>query len=1854
MEAQLMFSRIAVVNRGEPAMRLIRAVRELNEERGLDLRVIALHTPAEQRALFVRSADESVCFDADVAGPYLDHAELERVLRASRADAVWVGWGFVAEDPAFAELCERLDLVFVGPPAAAMRQLGDKIEAKVLAERTGVPVAPWSGGPVADLEDAERHAETIGYPLMLKARSGGGGRGIRVVRAAEDLAAAFERTQVEARNTFGDPVVFMESMVIGGRHIEVQVLADEHGTVWAPGVRDCSIQRRNQKLVEESGSPVLDEQQLADLRASSTALVAAAGYRGAGTVEFLYQPEDKTFALMEVNTRLQVEHPVTEATTGLDLVKLQLLVAAGEKLPPEPPVPSGHAIEVRLNAEDADEGFAPAPGTVTLVTLPTGPGVRVDTGIAAGEVIPPDYDSMVAKVIAWGRDRSESLARLRCALRETTVLIQGGTTTKSFLLDLLARPEVVSGEADTQWLDRVGAELARTPAAHADIALLSVAIAVYDEEEAVERAGFLASASGGRPRATHLIGRSVELGYQGQSYAFDVAQVGPERYRIQVDDRVAVVDLDRLNPSESRLTVGGRRHQVSSVAGTGNYLVEVDGFTHRVIRDEAGVVRASAPAVVVTVNVQPGDEVEAGATVAVLESMKMETAVRAPQAGTVREVFAVVNSQVDAGAPLLRLDQVEEGAEQESDAPVVAFEEATDAGVPDDPRVRAGQLLAGLQALVAGYDVSAKRGLEVVGDYLDACAVLEDVDDGLLAREVALMTTFADITELARNRPGDEEESADEQVHSPREHFHTYLHSLDVEQEDLPESFRGRLSRALQHYGVTDLEPGPRLEEAVYRVFLAQQRAGDQVPVVAALLERWLELGHVFDGRQRDTVGEVIDRLVGATQLRYPRLGDLTRSIRFQLFEEPLIAQAREHAYEGVGEHIDYLDQHPDAADRDRHVEALVGLTEPVKPLLGKRVVANSHGREPLLEVLTRRYYKIRTLEEVATFVRDDRQYLTGSFDLRGQRLHLVAAVTDMDGLSATAGVVSSLAEEAADPAQLVVDLYVAWDDAPEDGDEAASTLRDLLVDVPLLNSGRRVTVTFFDHGGGRVRVVTFRPAAGGGLEEERVIRDMHPLTGQRLDLWRLKNFDGTRLPSAANTYLFHLLAKDNPADERLVALAEIRDVTPLRDSHGHVTAFPAVERTLTACLDGIRRYQSQRKGDRLDANRVFLHVWPTIEVSLEELGSFARAAAPLTAGAGLEEIMLLGRLASRPDEQPRDVALLFSYRPTTGVQVAVADPPTEALPPLDAYAQKVRRARARGTTYPYELVTQVAGEGGTFTEHDLDDDGRLVPVKRPPGRNTRGIVAGLVSTPTDRYPEGMRRLALFGDPTRALGSVAEPECALVMAALDLAEEMQVPVEWFALSSGAKISMDSGTENMDWVARVLRRLITFTQAGGEVNVVVTGINVGAQPYWNAEATMLMHTKGILVMTPDSAMVLTGKQSLDYSGGVSAEDNFGIGGYDRVMGPNGQAQYWAPNLAAACHTLFAHYEHTYVAPGESGPRRAATGDPHDRDVRDFPHDHPISDFETVGDIFSATANPERKKAFDIRTVMRAVVDQDHEVLERWAGMADADTSVVLDAHLGGHPVAVLGVESRPIPRRGAYPADGPDQWTAGTLFPMSSKKTARAVNAASGNRPLVVLANLSGFDGSPESLRKIQLEYGAEIGRALVNFQGPIVFCVISRYHGGAFVVFSSALNDNMEVVAVEGSYASVIGGAPAAAVVFARDVTSRTSADPRVSALAAELAEAEEGRQAQLRAELADLRTSVRSEKLGEVADEFEAVHDIERARSVGSVHTIIPARQLRPYLIEAVDRGLARAAAVEPPARPPAQPPAEPRPGPR
>ncbi|MFI6604674.1 carboxyl transferase domain-containing protein [Nonomuraea sp. NPDC050536] len=1818
-----MFSRVAIVNRGEAAMRLIHAVRELAAETGTPIETVALYTDVDRTATFVREADIAYDLGPASARPYLDLKVLERALVETGADAAWVGWGFVAEDPAFAELCEKVGVTFVGPSPEAMRKLGDKIGAKLIAEEVGVPVAPWSRGAVETLDAALAAAAEIGYPLMLKATAGGGGRGIRVITNGDELADAYERTSQEAARAFGSGVVFLERLVTGARHVEVQVIADGEGTAWALGVRDCSVQRRNQKVIEESASPVLSPAQAAELKTSAERLAVAVGYRGAATVEFLYHPGDKLFAFLEVNTRLQVEHPITESTTGFDLVKAQLRVASGGRLEGEPPVERGHAIEARLNAEDPDRDFAPSPGRIARLDLPAGPGIRVDTGVSEGDTIPADFDSMIAKIIAYGRDRDEALGRLRRAMAQTTVIIEGGATNKSFVLDLLDQPEVIDASADTGWIDRVRGEGRLVSHRHSGVALAAAAIEAYEEEERVERQRLLSTAFGGRPQVRHKSGRPLDLKLRGAGYRVRVARVGPHRFRVGVeagdDVHTADVELDRFDQHTGQIIVNGTRYHLLTATHGPIHLVEVDGVTHRVGRDEGGVVRSPAPALVVATPLEVGAEVEAGAPMLVLESMKMETVLRAPFKARLKECVVSVGSQVETGAPLLRLEPLADvEVEDTSAAGTVELD------LPAVPRTilareRTARGLEDLRSLLLGFDLDPHDVRRVHHDYLTARRTVIEDGHRPLAEELELLDVFADLTELSRNRPAGEEGGGDEHVHSAREYFHTYLQSLDVERAGLPEAFQVKLAKALGHYGVTELERSPELEAAVFRIFLAQQRASADAAAIATLLRAWLREPPP-DETLREPAGLALERLLGATQVRFPVVSDLARGVVFAWFGRPLLRRNRARVYANVRKHLRHLDAHPDAPDRAERVAELVRSTEPLVRLLGQRLIRDDLDNAIMLEVLTRRYYGNKAITGVRT------SEVAGCTFVVAERVgsSVVSSAVSFETLGSA---LRGLAELASGEEAIDADIYLVWEEQPEDSGAMAAALHEVVSAHPLPSQVRRLTTTVAgSHGAVMHHHFTFRPSDT-GMTEERLIRGLHPYIAQRMQMERLSKFDLTRLPSSdEEVYLFQCVAKENPSDERLVAFAQVRDLTELREHDGRLVALPTAEDTVAACVDAIRRARSRRPSNkRLNTNRIVIYVWPPSGITREELELIVRRVLPTTAGAGLEETLFIARQRDPETGELTKIAVRISLDATGATELTIGEPSDEPIEPLDDYRQKVLRASSRNTVYPYELT----GMLGDFVEHDLDDDHSLVPVDRPKGRNSAAIVAGVVTTSTPRHPQGITRVVLLGDPTKALGALSEPECRRVIAALDLAERMRVPLEWYALSAGARISMKSGTENMDWVAAALKRIVEFTQDGGEINIVVAGINVGAQPYWNAEATMLMHTKGILVMTPDSAMVLTGKQSLDFSGGVSAEDNFGIGGYDRVMGPNGQAQYWAPNLAAARDVLMSHYDHTYVAPGEQAPRRATTTDPVDRDISDFPHAVEGSDFTRVGEIFSAEANPDRKKPFDIRTVMRAVSDQDHPVLERWAGMADAETAVVQDVHLGGMPVCLLGIESRAVPRRGFPPTDGPDTYTAGTLFPRSSKKAARAINAASGNRPLVVLANLSGFDGSPESMRKLQLEYGAEIGRAIVNFRGPIVFCVISRYHGGAFVVFSKALNPNMTVLALEGSFASVLGGAPAAAVVFSGDVNARTAADPRVRDLEARVAAAPGADKAALTAELDELRSSVRAEKLGEVAAEFDRVHNIQRAVEVGSVDAVIRAAELRPRIIEAIESRL-------------------------
>ena len=1816
-------------------MRLIHAVRDLNAARsdGERTQIIALHTEGERTAMFVREAD--IAYDLGPAAnrPYLDHAVLEKALLETGADAAWVGWGFVAEDPTFADLCARIGVTFIGPSGEAMRKLGDKIGSKLIAEEVGVPVAPWSGGGVDTLEDATAAANRIGYPLMLKATAGGGGRGIRKVTNDAELAAAYQLTRDEAQRAFGSGVVFLESLVTGARHVEVQVIADGQGTAWAIGVRDCSVQRRNQKVIEESSSVVMTAEQATVLKESAERLAVAVDYAGAGTVEFLFQPQDGTFAFLEVNTRLQVEHPITEVVTGTDLVALQIHVAQGGRLDGERPGELGHAVEARLNAEDPDRDFAPAPGRIAHLELPAGPGIRVDTGVAEGDSIPADFDSMIAKIIAWGPTRDVALARLRRAMGETTVVIEGGATNKSFILDLLAEPAVIDGSADTGWIDRIRGEGGLFNNTHSGIALVAAGIAAYEEEESVERARFLETARGGRPQARHRVGAPIELTLRGAAYKLVILRTGPTRFRVTISgagEGVADAEIEMQGPYAARLTTGGRSYRLVMATHGPTHVVEVDGVTHRVSRDEGGVLRSPAPALVVATPVAVGDRVDEGSPAVVLESMKMETVLPAPFTGVVKELLVSSGSQVETGAPLMRIDPVADDEEEEAAAQEPAEPETVDLEL--DGAADSDQSLArsrtDLVSMFLGYDLDLADGGERLTNYMTARAQLVADGGSPIADEIDLLGVFADFAELSRNRPAGEDDRLELPVHSPREDVHTYLLTLDTERAGLPEGFRLRLERVLAHYGVTSLDRTPALEEAVFRLFLTQQRIAPDVYTTTTILRQWIA-EPAPDPKHADAAHDLLDRLIVATQLRFPALGDLARSVRFRWFDQPIVDADRESVLARVEPEIEAIALLADSPERSARMDALAGIPERIVSFLGRRLQGGIPDVEPMLAVLIQRHYREYGLDQAQEVVVDGRPFATADYELDNRPSHLVSTVANYDELTpdgALSTALSTMVDARPEGSQGVLDLYISWPLAPESMDEAAEVLAQTLAPLPVAAHVRRIALGIIAPGRD-VDYVTLRPNGDGTLYEDRLVRGIHPMVGRRLSMWRLRGFDLVRLDAPTDVMLFLATAPDNPSDQRLFALAQVRTFSYTRDAAGRISSLPHLERVIANCLEAIRRARTARgaAGSRLDMNHVWLHVWPAVEASLDEFTQMQDRIAPLTGGAGIEELLIEGRLRDQ-DGGETPLVVKFTGMPGSGVAMSVEAPPTDVLAPLDDYDEKVVRARRRGLVYPYELVSMIAGGGGAATELDLDENGVLVPVDRPFGRNTAGIICGIVTTPTPIHRDGVTRVLLCGDPLKSLGSVAEAECARVVAAIDLAEQMGVPVEWFALSAGARISMDSGTENMDWVARALKRIIEFTQAGGEINVVVAGINVGAQPYWNAEATMLMHTKGVLIMTPESAMVLTGKQSLDFSGGVSAEDNFGIGGYDRVMGPHGQAQYWAPTITDAFRVLLDHYDHTYVVPGEAGPRRLKSTDPKNRDVTGYPHDPVDSGFTTVGDIFSLRTNPDRKKAFDIRTLMRSVTDQDQPMIERWAGMADAGTAVTTDAHIGGFPVALIGIESKGVSRRGFPPTDGPDTYTAGTLFPRSSKKVARAINAASGNRPLVVLANLSGFDGSPESMRNLQLEYGAEIGRAIVNFTGPIVFVVVSRYHGGAFVVFSKALNDAMTVLAVEGSFASVIGGAPAAAVVFARDVDGRTAADPRVTELQARLSEASGTEAADLSAELDATRTAVRAEVLGQVASEFDGVHSIHRAVEVGSVDEVIAPEVLRPRIIQALE----------------------------
>jgi len=605
------FTKLLVANRGEIALRVIRTAREL------DIPTVAVYADGDRAGVWVREADEAYALPGtNAAETYLDQAKLLAILERSGAAAVHPGYGFLSENASFARAVEEAGKVFVGPPASAIEVMGDKISARVAAQAAGVAGVPGTTTPTTDPAEVVAFGDEHGWPVAIKAAFGGGGRGMRVVERPGDAEAALESAQRESQAAFGRPECYLERYLVWPRHIEVQVFADAHGNALSLGERDCSCQRRHQKLVEESPAPGLSDEVRRAMGQAAVDVALACGYRGAGTVEFLYQDGD--FYFLEMNTRLQVEHPVTEEVLGLDLVALQLAVAAGDPLPvrAEDLAPRGHAIECRLNAEDPAKGrFLPSPGTITRFDRADGPGVRTDAGYEAGDTVSQFFDNLVAKLVVWGPTREAARRRMLRALRETR--IEGISTTIPAQVAILSHPDFAAVRHSTRWveenLDLSAVSAPRTPA---------------------EAAGG-ASAPGASAGERQL--REVE------------AEVDGRRYQVRLWVPTAEPDPPATRPAARQ----GAGTRPTARAG--------DGRPAPRATDGGGGTGASAVTVpmqgtIVKVLVSAGDEVEVGQTVCVLEAMKMENAITAERAGVVKEVRVAPGDTVGGGDVVVVID----------------------------------------------------------------------------------------------------------------------------------------------------------------------------------------------------------------------------------------------------------------------------------------------------------------------------------------------------------------------------------------------------------------------------------------------------------------------------------------------------------------------------------------------------------------------------------------------------------------------------------------------------------------------------------------------------------------------------------------------------------------------------------------------------------------------------------------------------------------------------------------------------------------------------------------------------------------------------------------------------------------------------------------------------------------------------------------------------------------------------------------------------------------------------------------------------------------------------------------------
>lgn len=1869
--------------------------------------------------------------------------------------------------------------------------------------------------------------EQNNFPVVVKARAGGGGKGIRFVRSEADLRAQWQGVRNEALKAFGNGEVFLEKAVSNARHIEVQVWADKYGNVMVVGDRDCTLQASNQKLLEMAPAPFISDSVRSTLHKAAVAAVKAAKLDNVSTVEFLVVEDYVSF--MEVNTRLQVEHRITELVTGIDLVMAMIQSSLGKPLPTTAtPQNMGYAIQGRVNAQyvDYQGNFTPSAGKVLKFQASRLQGVYTDTGISSNYEVTSDFDSMLAKVIGTGASFEAAVASLRGGLSDTVLVGDGLRSTMDILQELLENLDLLQGKIHTRWLEADYLPNRKIqdakPLGHVAL-LLAAALHRRENDRRVRHETLKLFTHWTPAQLPELASPEVQFGLFGSEFELTTHSLAPDVYAIEIDGaehRVELTQIDRRG-FQYQASIDGVAYTIVGSAQATGYDLTINGSLYPIEKLEKGFIVSTMNGVVNELLLKMGEAVDLGAVAALVEAMKQTFKEVAKAFGVVVDVLVNVGDKVRPGTKLFRLEQPEEATVAHDDG-----KEKYQVKFPFNPHAipaTVADAQAVLDALVANrgrrleapigipeYRASDFAALMDIDHAIYAPQLFEKVRSGLLgyypidkdSDELALALTYVRILEELQLRaenpetlrlytehwadllanyyyvealfqehfliPGANRQIRAKKSPSYRDQFEDlYLRSPASLGQGTTEDFKTVLKGALAEYGVASLDYDPSdryLPVALHRILRSHERVDSKNRLVAA----------TFEALSRLTSAGVINPDTPNLVATVDNITHLDRdgSARGAIFAA--------HAYYYKLESKVMADLQPDKHGR-------VQLDGIYQTFLESSVRPSDATRRAAGDLFHLLYPHSRNASswvpffDSASTISEYYGYTGRFLDERGRDRRTVAiAYGNRTSLTTTlSGAVQQFRRDVHPEkiVELVLRERAAWSNDEEALDRIAGQIRD---EIGYQDPGlklARINVTLLTDNGQR-QYLSFvpNPAAGdsGTYVEDRFTRGIHPSLTEAFEWWRLAKHQYRRLPSVDNDIVLveatALGAEYGPENSGLIAYALAEDPRPQIDLSTRITRVPEIELQFRGAVAAIMLGQL-RSDKPLNGNRIVVYVPDEVLLSREKITAIVQRLAPMSRGLGLAATYIRMRQWKETAEAaPREIEIRANIRMGKGLDIQFRDSKFNnegLMNPVTPEFRRVAKLARNNIPYVYNYVQELTKDQGfgvgAFQEMDLADSElpatfrgsditiraqelQLQEVTRSPNANKSGVVVGVVTVKSEKYPEGMKRVVILNDASKKLASLAEPICSRVIAALNYARAHNLPVDWLSISSGAHIGMNSGVENLDWTAGVFGQLTKFTQDGGVINMVNPFVAVGAQAYWTAMSTMMMHNKGVLIMTAAGTNMLTGNEALGISGSPAARSNLDLGGYKSVYGPNGEAHYYAENIDGALRILNDWYELNYVEPGHWFPRLAKSQDPIDRKLVDPPMsvslpaayamlnqlflengdepktadlqglgegkvwaairsklgaepptswrlliDRVVNQLNTYNEQVAATQRTQagrtrrpvglpklvlldraqilqhliaqgvppvelgqysdpttgkwvdlskvlidktRMVAYPMRALMNAVANHDAPRREPWEDFEDAEVAITWDTEISGldgtgeyigSPVTLIGIDAQSLARkRPATKGIGPEIWPGGTLTPNASKKVARAINAASGRKPVVVLANLAGFDGTQESLQNLQLELGAEIGRAVTNFEGPIVFVVVTRYHGGAYVVFSKALNTDLQVFALNDTYASVIGGQVAVKVVN----EPKTEVTKEAKRLEGEAEWAARLRGAKDAEATAKIKREIYAVAERTIRNRYDAIHTVDRAKSVGAIDDIIAADGLRQTIIEAVEAG--------------------------